>query len=234
MTASTPPRPPDADSAGLRALSLLAGLEPAVRARFLADLTLVWVTPGQMVIEQGEHSEDVWFVLEGALVGLLLSQAGREVAFTEIGPGSYFGELAALDGRPRSITVSAVQRSRLARLAGGGLRRWMAEEPVISRNLALDLADRNRRLTERIYGLVVHDVDTRVRSLLTRLAQSRAQLKPGGMLAPAPTHDAIATHVGANREAVSRVIARLTREGVIDARRQRIVLRDLPALLAGL
>jgi CRP-like cAMP-binding protein len=98
----------------------------------------------------------------------------------------------------------------------------------------LDLAERNRRLTERIFALVAHDVDKRVRALLSRLAQRAGQLKPGGVLSPAPTHHAMAAYVGANREAVSRVIARLAADGVIETGRRRIAFRDIDALLRGL
>ena len=95
-------------------------------------------------------------------------------------------------------------------------------------------AHRNRLMTERIFGLVVHNVDQRLRVLLSRLAQANGQLRRGGVLYPAPTHDALASYVGANREAVSRVLARLSAEGIIGTGRRRITFLDIEALLAGL
>lgn len=101
------------------------------------------------------------------------------------------------------------------------------------RNLALDLASRNRLLTERVFGLVVHDAETRLRLYLSRLAQDQGQLRTGGVLEPAPTRDDMARYVGVNREAVSRMIARLTRAGVIDSARRRIVIRQPTQLVQG-
>ncbi|MGC9368764.1 MAG: Crp/Fnr family transcriptional regulator [Paracoccaceae bacterium] len=218
----------------LPSLSLLSGLDAATRAAFAADLQPISMQPGQVVVEQGDRSDDVYVVFSGRLLGVLLSTEGKEIAFAEIGPGQYFGEITALDGRERSITVSAATKSRLGVMRAVAFRRWMAREPRIAQNLALDLAERNRRLTERIFALVAHDVDKRVRALLSRLAQRAGQLKPGGVLSPAPTHHAMAAYVGANREAVSRVIARLAADGVIETGRRRIAFRDIDALLRGL
>lgn len=221
------------DLPDLAGVSLFAGLSVASRRRIAGELRLLSVEAGQIVLAQGEPSRDVYVVLSGGLVGLLLSESGKEVSFSEIGAGSYFGEIAALDGRPRSITISAVVQSRLGRLSGEALRRWMQAEPTVAINLAADLAERIRILTDQTFGLVVHDVDTRVRILLSHLAQSRNQLVANGVIAPAPTHEAMARRIGANREAVSRVISRLVREGTIEASRQRIVLRNVAAILDG-
>jgi CRP-like cAMP-binding protein len=73
-----------------------------------------------------------------------------------------------------------------------------------------------------------------VRLLLMRLAQEREQLKPGGEIKPAPTHEAMAAFVGANREAVSRVIARLGKGGVITAKRQKVTIENVAGLLEGI
>ncbi|WP_322890868.1 MULTISPECIES: Crp/Fnr family transcriptional regulator [unclassified Yoonia] len=215
-------------------LSLLVGLSPAVEARFHAELSTVTFRSGKVVVEQGERSDQVYFVLSGRLLGQLVSESGREIAFTEILTGSHFGEIAALDGMPRSITVSAIEDSRLGMIGGEAFRRWLQAEPKLALALAGDFAARNRRLTERIFGLVTHDVESRVRVFLSRLAQDTGELKQGGVLRKAPSHDEIATFVGANREAVSRAIARLTAEGTLESGRRKIVIRDVDALLSDL
>jgi CRP-like cAMP-binding protein len=221
---------------GLKAVpfDLLSDLSPQAHADFRKELSWFTVNPGRIVIEQGERSDQVYFVLSGRLLGQLVSENGREIAFTEIRAGSHFGELAALDGHPRSITVSAIEEAQLGRIGGSAFRRWLQAEPTLALALARDLAARNRRLTERIFGLVAHDVEKRVRAFLTRMAQGAGELKPGGVLRSAPTHDEMATFVGANREAVSRVIARLSAEGVVESGRRRIVIHDVDALLDGL
>ncbi len=218
----------------LSKVSLLAGLDPQDLQRFADDLDSMTVNTGQTVVEQGETSTEMYVVLSGRLVGLLLSPNGKEVAFTEITAGRYFGELAALDYRPRSLTISAAEPTVLGRMSADRLLAWMAEAPRLARNLAIDLAERNRALTERVFGLVVHDVDKRVRAFLLQQAQIEHQLKPGGVLDPCPTHDVIANYIGATREAVSRVMARLAATGVIETGRRRLEILDIDRLFEGL
>src|SRR5690349_25156073 len=91
---------PAVEPRDLARISLFRGLEPETHARFATEVTALLVQPGEVVIEQGDLSTDVYLVLSGGLIGVLLSEAGKEIAFTEISAGSYFGELAALDSRP--------------------------------------------------------------------------------------------------------------------------------------
>ncbi|NSX53642.1 Crp/Fnr family transcriptional regulator [Parasulfitobacter algicola] len=223
--------PSEPDTYHIPDFSLFAGLDQELCDGLSDDVVVTSYKPGQIIIEEGELSRDIYLVLSGKLVGLLLSENGKEVSYTEITKGSYFGEISALDGRPRSITISAETDCKLGRISHAVFQKWMVAHPVILQNLAINLAQRNRALTERIYGLVVHDVEKRVCLYLSRLAQSKEQLFPGGVLQPAATHEAMAAFIGANREAVSRVIARLSRKGVIEASRKKIVFRDIRALL---
>lgn len=214
-------------------MPLFDGVSPDMLTRIAADCSEQSFDEGRIVVEQGESSRDVYMMLSGRAIGMMLTEAGRQVSFMEFGALAYFGELSALDGSPRSITVSVTEPSRVARLPHAAFASWLEREPAILRNIAVELAARNRALNERVVGLIVDDVETRVRMLLMRLAQEREQLKPGGEIHPAPTHEAMAAFVGANREAVSRVIARLGKSGVITARRQKVVIENVAGLLDG-
>lgn len=218
----------------LAPMPLFDGVDPGTLDRIAEDCVAQSFDEGRIVVEQGETSRDFYMMHSGRAIGMMLTEAGRQVSFTEFGPRAYFGELAALDGSPRSITVSVTEPSRVARLPHAAFTGWLEREPRILRNITVELASRNRALNERVVGLIVHDVETRVRLLLMRLAQEREQLKPGGEIQPAPTHEAMAAFVGANREAVSRVIARLGKSGIITARRQKVTIENVAGLLEGL
>jgi len=220
-------------AAHLAPMRLFAGMGGDALAEIAACCTELDFDEGRIVVEQGDQTRDLYLMLSGRAIGMMLTKEGRQVSFMEFGPHSYFGELAALDGSPRSITVSVTEPSRIARLPHAVFDVWLTRAPRILRNIAIELSARNRALNERVVGLIVHDVETRVRLLLMRLAQEREQLKPGGEIQPAPTHEAMAAFVGANREAVSRVIARLAKGGVITARRQKVTILDVAGLLNG-
>ena len=221
-------------SSELAKIGLFKDLSSAELNRLVSGVAPMRVLKGQTVMEKGDMSTDVFLVLNGRLVGVLISDEGKEVAYAEFRRSAHFGELAALDHGPRSLTVFAPEESLVGRIAGPQFLEWMEQFPRLARNLMVDLATRNRRLNERIFELVVHDVETRVKLLLVRLAMEADELHDGGLLDPAPTHSDIASHVGANREAVSRVLARLTKARVIQSGRKRIILESVEELVDGL
>ncbi|MEM1363757.1 MAG: Crp/Fnr family transcriptional regulator [Pseudomonadota bacterium] len=221
-------------SSELAKIGLFRDVPQSDLANLVPGVMPMRVLKGQTVIEKGERTSDVFIVLNGRLVGVLISAEGKEVAYAEFRRTAYFGELAALDDGPRSLTVHAAEECLVGKISGPQFLDWLDNYPRIARNLMIDLSYRNRGLNERIFELVVHDVETRVRLLLVRLAMESDQLHDGGHLDPAPTHSDIAAHVGANREAVSRVFARLAKSGVIESGRKKITLLEVETLVEGL
>lgn len=215
-------------------LSIFAGIPLSELQSIVEPVRVSRVPKGQIVIDRGEAGEDVFLVLMGHLIGVLVAEDGKEVAYATIAENSVFGEMAALDGGPRSLTVQAGSECLIGRVSGAVFNGWIDDHPQIARNLLRELVGRTRRLNDRVFELVVHDVETRVRLMLVRMAMEEGALDSGAVIDPAPSHAMIASHVGANREAVSRVMSRLTKAGVIDSGRKRIELIDVDALVDGL
>src|SRR5215471_11877980 len=91
-----------------RDLEFLAQLPEALRTEVTQRLHTVRSLKGRTLLEKGSNSRDVFFVLEGEVEVVLYAPDGREVFVTAIGPGEMFGQLAALDGGPRSATIVAL------------------------------------------------------------------------------------------------------------------------------
>jgi CRP-like cAMP-binding protein len=215
-------------------LSLFSGIALSNLKHVTDEVQVSRVPKGHIVVDRGETGTDVFLVLAGHLVGVLIAEDGKEVAYATIAENSVFGEMAALDGGPRSLTVQAATECLIGRVPGPIFNRWLTEHPQISRNLLRELVERTRRLNDRVFELVVHDVETRVRLMLVRMAMEAGALEPGAVIDPAPSHSMIASHVGANREAVSRVMSRLTKLGVLESGRKRVAIIDVDALVEGL
>jgi CRP/FNR family cyclic AMP-dependent transcriptional regulator len=186
---------------------------------------------GRLIMQHGDQTTEMYFLLSGGVIGQLVAGTGREVLFTEIAVGGYFGEFAALDSEARSITISASADCVFAKLSGAKFRGALLAYPQLAVNLATDLARRLRGMNDRVFGLVVYDVETRVRIRLMQLAQAQEQLIEGGIITDMPTHEAMASFVGANREAVSRAISHFSKAGIIATQRKKVVIKDLGGLL---
>lgn len=219
-------------SQALQNCSLFAGLREDQLQKIAVQTDRLHASRGQLVIVHGDPTTDMYFLLSGSVIGQIIAENGREILFTEIAQNGYFGELAALDNRARSITISAGADCVFAKLSKERFLKILHEFPEVGVNLARDLVGQLRNMNERVFGLIAHDVETRVRVRVMQLAQAQEQLVEGGVIRNTPTHEAMAGYVGSNREAVSRAIAKLNKAGVIESERKKIVIRDLRQLLA--
>src|SRR6056297_4056405 len=103
--------------ASLSALELLAGLETDERQRL--EQACVWRTyrRDETVLERDSEDRDVYFLVSGTVRIVNFSLSGRPVAYATLSAGEYFGEMAAIDGEPRSATVVANETCQIAGLA---------------------------------------------------------------------------------------------------------------------
>lgn len=188
---------------------------------------------GEMVLGQKDQSADVFVVQTGRLLAILYTEDGREVSYEEIRAGQLFGELAALDGKERSVSVFAIDPVTLIRVPAPVFRDFLGRSPEAALALMHEMSSRVRRLTERNFQMVVFDVEQRVRTYIVRRAEHEGLLCRNGVLSPFPTHAEIANQIGTNREEVSRTLGRLSKSGILRTGRKKIEIIDPMALLDG-
>ena len=75
---------------------------------------------GEMLFARGDPGNEIYLVVEGRIRISVLSSDGRELSFAHAVPGDVFGEIAALDGSPRSADATAITSVRLKTLVAIG------------------------------------------------------------------------------------------------------------------
>lgn len=208
----------------------LAQLNDEQRQRFERAATVRVVDKGQQVIGQGAGSTDVFFVVEGEFRVLIFSPSGREVAFRVVGPGGFFGELAALDLGRRSATVAAQTKGRLVQIGGGEFKLLLEGSPKASLWVARQLGLQIRALTERIFEFSALNVSNRIRSELLRRAYEAGVKENQARISRIPTHQALAELLITHREAVTREFGALEECGVIARAGREVMIRDVARL----
>jgi hypothetical protein len=88
------------------------------------------VAAGGIVVSEGDHGDSVFLIASGGVRVLVLGGHGRPLEVRRIGPGDFFGEVAALSGRPRSATVIAVEDCELLEVARWALERLVEARPA--------------------------------------------------------------------------------------------------------
>ncbi len=206
----------------LRRLPFLADVEQDALRRLAAQARWRALAPGEIVLDAGDTSDEVFFVAEGALRAVLRSAAGEEIILDDLGAGAVFGELAAIDGIRRSANVSALLRSRVCVVPGAAFLDLVLHAPPEGLRLRRMLAERLRLKDERNLEAAALSVRQRVLAELLRLSRPRA----GGerAISPPPPQHVLAARLVLRRETVSRELAKLARGGVLTVGRAAIIL----------
>jgi predicted acylesterase/phospholipase RssA/CRP-like cAMP-binding protein len=131
-------------SAALRVSKLFGDLEEAALRALEAELEVQWIEGGKALFRRGEAGDALYLVLGGKLK-VLAENAGEEPGvLAEIGRGETIGEMAVLDGEPRSATVVAARDSQVARLSKEGLARLTSGREELLGLIARELSRRLR------------------------------------------------------------------------------------------
>ena len=99
------------------------------------------VKSGEAIITEGEDGNDIFVIRVGSMI-VERTIAGRPVFMSYLPAGSYVGEMALLDGLPRSATVKAAIKSEVIRLPGDAFKRLLDSKPQLLRKAQADMASR--------------------------------------------------------------------------------------------
>jgi CRP/FNR family cyclic AMP-dependent transcriptional regulator len=183
------------------------------------------IARNSVFIHEGERGDSLFVILSGRVKVFVADEEGREMVLDIHGPGDYVGEMA-LDGRPRSASVIAMEPTVCSVLTRDALRSVIAGNPDVAMNLIGTLIERARIATDNVRNLALMDVYGRVARLLLSLAVEQPD---GRMIVPERlTQQDIADRVGASRDMVSRIFKDLTIGGYVTVADRQITLNRKP------
>lgn len=185
---------------------------------------------GQLILSHHDLSNDVYFIVSGKVRVVIYSPAGKEVSFGELTAGSMFGEIAAIDGKPRSASIIAETDALIADMPAAAFTKLLAAHPEIAARVLRQFADLVRQLSTRIFEFSVLAVKNRIHAELLRLARRGSIEGNRAVLSPAPTHSDIASRVSTHREAVTRELNALARDGLLERSGGAVAITDVARL----
>jgi CRP-like cAMP-binding protein len=153
------------------------------------------------------------------------------VILADLEAGGFFGEMAPIDGHPRSASVLAVTDAVIATMPGAVFWKCFTIIPKYRCTCSSCWRHACASWTNRVLEYSTLDVRHRVSCELLRLARPDAKDSRRGVLAPVPTQAEIAARVSTTREAVVREMKLLEREGYLQRQRGALVLVDMPNLV---
>ena len=207
-------------------IELFRELPPTERAEIANKCSWRVFRAGEQILERSTTSRDVFFVVEGSVNIVNFGVSGREVAYASIEEGHYFGELSAIDGRPRSANVIARSKCMVASLSPESFEDVLMKNPAIMMSVLQRLARIIRINDDRILDLSTMGAVQRVCQELLRMAEPDPVSPNSWLIYPMPTQSVIASRVSTTRETVARVLGQLSQEELVLKKGKNLYLKD--------
>ncbi|HUP83185.1 MAG TPA: Crp/Fnr family transcriptional regulator [Candidatus Limnocylindria bacterium] len=185
----------------------------------------------EVIFHQGDPGDSLHIVAAGSVKILLPSAEGDEAIIATLRPGDFFGELALLDGAPRSATATALDQSETLVLPRPVFIELLDTLPGLRDALLAGLTHELRRLTGHVEELHFLDLAGRLAMRLSRLASESAPGATKEIRLDWPyTQSDLAAMIGGTRQSVNRLLSELVEDDLIRIEHEALVIRDLDEL----
>jgi CRP/FNR family transcriptional regulator, cyclic AMP receptor protein len=205
---------------------LFADVTPEDVTRLLSIARRRTFARGEVVFHRDDPANALHLIVEGRFAVVITTPLGETAMLAVRGPGDAFGELALVSGgeAARSATVSALEPAETRSVLQDDFERLRREHAGIDAVLVAILAERVRRLSERLTEAYYLSAETRV---LRRLVEV-ADLYGGPVPLP---QEALAELAGTSRATVNRVLREQELRGLVELGRAKIIVLDRDALI---
>jgi CRP/FNR family transcriptional regulator len=186
----------------------------------------------QVIFMEEDSGKYMYIVLAGKLKVTKTTPGGKETVLAIHQPGDFFGEMTLLDGKTAPATVSAMEDCRIATVSGGDFRKYLMRNEKVVEQIIQVLCSRLRQVWSQIQSLSYSTADARIRGTLLQLSRKHGVPDARGIIIDLKiTHQELAGMVGTSRETVTRTLARLQRDRIIQIDGRRIIVLNPRALL---
>ena len=214
----------------LRRVKLLEGLSDDTLATFARTWAWRRFKPNQQIITREARDTSVYIIVSGVVRITAFSGGGRQVTYRDMEAGEWFGDLAAIDGKPRSADALARTETLVVVLTPEQFRQLVFENPPVCDRLLRHITAWVRDLTDRLFDLSTLGVRNRVHAEILRLARQASSTANSARIQPAPKHVEIASQVSTYREQVTRELSAMARAGLIKRDGAALVVPDVARL----
>jgi len=215
----------------LRACALFARVPGPLLEQIGRSLRRRRFRRNEVVFHQGDPGDSLHIIAEGAVKIVLPSAEGEEAIIATLRVGDFFGELALLDGAPRSATVTALEPTETLVLPRDVFHDLLDRDASLREALLAGVAAELRRLTGQVEELHFLDLAGRLSMRLVRLARDVEPAATGEVHLDWPfTQSDLAAMIGGTRQSVNKLLVDLVHDGLLRVDRDTLVIRDIDEL----
>src|SRR5919202_670586 len=189
------------------------------------------VERGEIFYTPMDLCEALFVLQKGRIRIYRATPEGREFTVAVVESGTVFGEMVLTGQRLRNSFAQAMEESELSSMCRADVERLILDKPEVSLQLVHSLSYRLMTYETRLEDLALKEVPARLASLILTLIESQGVRTLRDYKIPTRyTHQQLGSMIGANREAVTRALARLRELGALNVRRRYIHVEDIETL----
>ncbi len=191
---------------------LFGTLDEADRRAVADEMREVNFDPSQVIFARGDAGREIYLVVSGRVRLSVLTAEGRELSFAHAEPGAIFGEIAMLDGGPRSADATAVNKVSALSLSKPAFKRLMETHPHVADAAIRFLCSRIREADQQLEAIALYPIEGRLARFF--LAAARARRRPAARKAASPSicrcrRASLRCSIGASRPKVNTALSLL-------------------------
>jgi CRP-like cAMP-binding protein len=230
---------PSHETAPLNAITAKAVLQRNFLFRGLSDATLERVASlatrrsydkGAVIFAQGDRGDALFGVVAGRVRISANGSAGQEVFLNIMEPGDAFGEVAVMDGLPRTAAATALDDTIVIVIKRNDFLELLEREPRVAIHLLKLLCERLRWTSELVEESAFLAGPARLAKRLLILASLHGRATGVGRLELQISQAELARFLGISRQIVNQNLSEWRRREWVDLGRSKIVIRNADAL----
>lgn len=216
----------DARRAALLSSPLFQAMKPEELAAVLQLASERRVTRGATIVQKGDEGSSMMAVLSGRVRVSVVSSEGKEITLNIIHPGEVFGEIALLDGKPRSADCTAIEETQLLVLERRHFLPFLIRNEDLYLRLLAVLCEKLRQTSMALEELALFGLPARLARILLKLAVDHGRpSKDGTRIDVRMSQRDLSNLVASSRESVNKQLRSWRDEGVVDLEDGYLIVR---------
>lgn len=205
-------------AASLRKSSNFASLSDAEAESLAEAARIIRVAKDQLIFSRGDEAQYVYLVVSGLVAIEMFAGNGRSVRVATLPQGAVFGELAAIDGLPRSASARSLEATELIAIARPAYQHLLQTNAAFASVLVRDLTSKLRQTDLQLEDISFRSLKSRLAELLYKFATDGGRARGVWQI----TQTELADRLGATREKVNAHLQEFQSVGAVNLSRGKI------------
>lgn len=182
---------------------------------------------GEVIYQPGDVDDSLYYIKSGKVKLAYLDESGRKLTLTILGEREIFGEMVLIGKDRRELMAQVLQEAFICEIERSRFLELLREQPELTLEVMELFGRRTREIERKLEDLVFKDIPTRLsRQILQLIEEHGIQTGEGIQIDFRITHKELADLIGSARENTTSALNRLAKEGILDKKRYRIIVKD--------